>query len=78
MAKTAWASEFNQKRKVFIDKEKLENLLKEVAESAKPVVANASNTAAVRNKTELGGYTKHYQISTHVINKIKNHLNDCC
>lgn len=72
MGTTAWGSEFDAKRKAWAKIERLEMLLKEVADSAKPVIANDKNTSSVRNKTELGGYVKHYVVPTDVINKINN------
>lgn len=50
----------------------LENAVRKTVLDAKKVVANASNTKAVKTGHELSGYTKHYIVPTYRITALKN------
>ena len=48
-----------------------ETQLKNITFNAKPVYATGINTGAVNLGYELGGYVKHYTVSTHIITGAK-------
>lgn len=59
------------------ERDRLRAAASSVVMNAKNVIANASNTAAVRKGYVMGGYIKHHKVDTHDMTALQSALEDC-